>query len=206
MTFLLYVKLAGCKQMGKQQKVLSRLHHLNSWFKEKNLLWIKNFWNQWYRSLPTPCRLFFEPSVHITDMFQMIKTKNVPFWFFSLQSPSPGVCTPWRRTRDACAFTRFWCCISLCPLIVLEVRLHQPSVQAPRNIKKTSSTVTNTRHTLRHLGAATKLFSDWRENKKDLKIYMSENIELRAQKKFKTQTPNLYRTVRTLGAGEDGDY
>lgn len=35
MTFVLYVKLAGCKQTGKQQKVLSRLHHLNSWFKTK---------------------------------------------------------------------------------------------------------------------------------------------------------------------------
>lgn len=38
MTFLLYVKFAGCKQMGKQQKVLSRLHHLNSWFKAKIVL------------------------------------------------------------------------------------------------------------------------------------------------------------------------
>lgn len=43
MKFLLYVKLAGCKQMGKQQKVLSRLHHLNSWFKVKNCAVNKEF-------------------------------------------------------------------------------------------------------------------------------------------------------------------
>lgn len=101
MTFLLYVKFAGCKQMGKQQKVLSRLHLLNSCFKAKIVLWIKNFWNQWYGCLPTPCRLFFEPHAGKTVMFQAIKTQNTPF-FSSLQSLSPGVCTPWSRTGMGC--------------------------------------------------------------------------------------------------------
>lgn len=81
--------------------------------------------------------------------------------------------------------------IFLCPLIVLEAMLHQLSVQAPTKMKNTSNIVTNTTHALRHLGTDTKLFSEWRENKKDLKIYLSQKIELRGKKKFKAQTTNL---------------